>query len=53
MVPLNPPNENGLSNTCATVDAALMQDMVNNPENFYVNVHNEDFPAGAARGQLG
>jgi hypothetical protein len=23
-----------------------------NPENFYVNVHNADFPDGAVRGQL-
>jgi hypothetical protein len=52
VVPLNAPNENGVSNTCATVDAALMQEMVNNPQNFYVNVHNADFPDGAARGQL-
>jgi len=53
VVPLTAPGEDGLSSTCATVEATLMQDMLNNPENFYVNVHNADFPAGAARGQLG
>jgi hypothetical protein len=52
VVPLTAPGADGLSNTCATVEATLMQDMINNPENFYVNVHNADFPAGAARGQL-
>jgi hypothetical protein len=52
VVTLNAPGENGSSNTCATVEASLMQDMVNNPANYYVNVHNEEFPDGAARGQL-
>jgi hypothetical protein len=53
VVTLTAPGEDGLSSTCATVEATLLQDMLNNPENFYVNVHNADFPAGAARGQLG
>jgi len=52
VVTLNAPNESGVSNTCATVDAALMTEMVNNPQNFYINVHNAEFPDGAARGQL-
>jgi hypothetical protein len=52
VVTLTAPNESGVSNTCATVDAALMTEMVNNPQNFYVNVHNSEFPDGAARGQL-
>jgi hypothetical protein len=53
VVTLNAPDANGLSSTCATVEAALMTELVNNPQNFYVNVHNADFPDGAARGQLG
>jgi len=52
VVPLTAPGENGLSNTCTTVDAALMQELIIDPQNFYVNVHNADFPDGAARGQL-
>jgi hypothetical protein len=52
VVPLTAPDANGVSNTCATVEATLMQAMLNNPENFYVNVHNADFPDGAARGQM-
>jgi hypothetical protein len=53
VVPLTAPDANGLSSTCATVEATLMQDMLDNPESFYVNVHNADFPDGAARGQMG
>ncbi|MGH2750156.1 MAG: CHRD domain-containing protein [Actinomycetota bacterium] len=35
------------------VDEALIRDIAENPEEYYVNVHNSDFPGGAIRGQLG
>jgi carbon monoxide dehydrogenase subunit G len=37
---------------CANVDAALIGRMASNPGDFYVNVHTEDYPNGAVRGQL-
>lgn len=34
------------------VEAALMQDILDYPENYYVNVHSAVNPGGVVRGQL-
>jgi hypothetical protein len=51
VVTLTPPT-NGPSKGCVSADAALIKEIRQNPENYYVNVHNQDFPNGAVRGQL-
>jgi CHRD domain len=38
---------------CADVDKRLMRDIQDNPELFYLEVENAEFPNGAIRGQLG
>jgi hypothetical protein len=43
-----------MTSGCFTVtdDPELLNDIVTNPEGYYVNIHNADFPDGAARAQL-
>ncbi len=42
----------GMSEACVSVGKALVKEIRQNPENYYVNVHNAEFPGGALRGQL-
>ncbi len=37
---------------CVDVPRDLVKEIRQNPEAFYVNIHNADFPGGAIRGQL-
>jgi CHRD domain-containing protein len=41
-----------VSKGCVQADSTLIQDIIANPSQYYVNVHNAAFPSGAIRGQL-
>ena len=44
--------KSGSAKGCKTADAAVIKDIMANPDNYYVNVHNPAYPKGAVRGQL-
>jgi hypothetical protein len=47
------PGANGESSGCTPAAGALIDEIIGNPANFYVNVHTTEHPAGAMRAQLG
>lgn len=51
VVSLDPPAD-GDSSACVTVDKDLLKEINSDPREYYVNIHNADFPDGALRGQL-
>jgi hypothetical protein len=52
VVPLAAPTT-GSSAGCAEVERDLVKAILKNPEQYYVNVHNDEFQPGAVRAQLG
>lgn len=52
VVPLSAPDESGFAEGCTTASREEIKEIIQHPEEYYVNVHNADFPAGALRGQL-
>jgi hypothetical protein len=51
VVPLEAPTD-GFSSGCIAVGRDLAKDILKNPADYYINVHNEPYPNGALRGQL-
>jgi CHRD domain len=51
VVPLTAPTT-GTASGCTTVERALLQEIVRNPDAFYVNVHTTAFPDGQVQGKL-
>lgn len=52
VVTLPTPNASGFASGCVSVDSDELMEIKNNPSDYYVNVHNTDYPNGAVRGQL-
>lgn len=52
IVHLPVPNQNGHANGCVNATRQLIREIRNNPEMFYINIHNNEYPNGAVRGQL-
>jgi hypothetical protein len=50
-VGLEPPKA-GTVTGCKSADPTVIRTIMQNPANYYVNVHTTDFPKGAVRGQL-
>jgi hypothetical protein len=51
VVGLDKPTD-GTSSGTVTVDREEAKNIVQNPDKYYVNVHNAEYPGGAVRGQL-
>lgn len=52
VVSLGAPNASGMRSGCVTVTRELALEILKDPADYYVNVHNPAFPSGAVRGQL-
>jgi hypothetical protein len=52
LVSLSAPDAGGASSGCVDADDSVVDDIIANPGQFYVNVHTTDFTGGALRGQL-
>lgn len=47
------PPATGTSSACISISREFAMELIRNPSDYYVNVHNAAYPGGAVRGQLG
>lgn len=52
VVALPTPDANGFASGCVSLASSELEEIKNNPSDYYVNVHNAPYPGGAVRGQL-
>ena len=52
VVTLPIPDEEGEAEGCVSVNSTLLEAIKENPQDYYINVHNNPYPNGAIRGQL-
>ena len=52
VVTLPTPDANGHAEGCMHVDSQILEDIADDLDEYYVNVHNAPYPSGAVRGQL-
>ncbi len=46
------PDAEGKADGCVDVDSQLLGKIKDNPQDYYINIHNNPYPNGAIRGQL-
>ena len=51
VITIDEPTDGHVS-SCEDIDGTLADEINGNPDAFYINVHNAEFPNGAVRGQL-
>ena len=52
VVALLPPNPSGTVSHCTSITPTLLSQLRAFPAQYYVDIHNQDYPGGALRGQL-
>lgn len=52
VIALMAPTSGSSSGTITGIDRALLKNIIQNPDQYYVNLHNPMYPGGAVRGQL-